>query len=68
LVLKNCDNFVLRPSLYNSLGEVQKQVMRDYFLRTYKMSRLGRREIDPVPGLVKDGDVEKLNLFRNVGQ
>ena len=67
LVLKNSDNFVLRPSLYNSFGEVQKQVMRDYFLGTVKMSALGGREIDPVPGVVKDGDVEKLNLFRAVG-
>jgi len=37
LVLKNSDNFVLRPSLYNSFGEAQKQVMRDYFLGTVKI-------------------------------
>jgi len=68
LVLKNSDNFVLRPSLYNSFGEAQKQVMRDYFLGTVKIPALGRREIKPVPGLVKDDDVEKLNLFKKVGQ
>ena len=68
LVLKNSDNFVLRLSLYNSFGEAQKQVMRDYFLGTEKISALGPREIKSVPGLVKDDDVEKLNLFKKVGR
>ena len=42
--------------------------MRDYFLGTEKISALGPREIKSVPGLVKDDDVEKLNLFKKVGR
>ena len=67
LVLKNSDNFVLRPSLYDSFGDAQKQVMRDYFLRTHGVDTFGPQEIKPIPGLVED-DVEKLNLFKKIGR
>jgi hypothetical protein len=66
LVLKNCENFVLRPSLYHSFGQEQEQLIRDYFLRTVGISTLGGREVQPVSGLVKDDDVEKLNLVKVV--
>jgi hypothetical protein len=66
LVLKDSENFVLKPSLYESFGEIQRQLMRDYFVRTVNMYKYGHREIEPVPGLVRDNDVDKLNLFRAV--
>jgi len=66
LVLKNCENIVLRPSLYNSFGEEQEQLMRDYFVGTVRIPTFGGREVQPVPRLVRNDDVEKLNLFKAV--
>ena len=64
MILKNCEHFVLRPSLYSSFGQEQDQLMRDYYLGTFYTETLGRYEIEPVPSLVKGDDVEKLNLSK----
>jgi hypothetical protein len=68
LVLKDCEHFVLRPSLYSSFGNEQEQLMRDCFLGTLYTETLGRYEIEPVAGLVKGDDVEKLNLFKAIAR
>jgi hypothetical protein len=67
LVLKDCENFVLRPSLYNSFGRDQKRFIGDYFLKTMGVDKLGPYEVEPFPGVVNDADIEKLNLFKAVG-
>jgi hypothetical protein len=68
LAVKDCEHFVLRPSLYSSFGNEQEQLMRDYFLGTLYTETLGRYEIEPVAGLVKGDDVEKLNLFKAIAR
>jgi hypothetical protein len=54
--------------LYSSFGEEQEKLMRDYYLGTVGMVTFGSQEIQPVPWLVKDNDVEKLNLFKAVAR
>jgi hypothetical protein len=66
LVLKDCENFVLRPSIYYSFGRDQKRLISDYLLKTIGVDKLGSHEIEPLPGVVNDADVEKLNLFKAV--
>jgi hypothetical protein len=67
LVLKDCENFVLRPSLYTSFGREQKRLIGDYFLKTMGVDKLGGYEVEPFPGAVNGSDVEKLNLLKSVG-
>lgn len=67
MVLKNSENFVLRPSLNGSFREAQKRLIRDYFVKTVGMHKFGHHEIDRVPGLVEGAGVEKLNLLGTGG-
>lgn len=66
LVLKSCENFVLRPGLYDSFGKKQKRVIGDYFRDTLFVPPFAAIETTPVPGLVDGADVDKLNLFAEV--
>ncbi len=66
LVLKNSENFVIRPNLYDSFGKGQKRVIGDYFRDTLLVPPFAATETKPVLGLAA-ADVEKLNLFAAVG-
>lgn len=66
LVLKNCENLVLRPSLFRSLGRRQRRVMSEYFEKTTFAPHYGPLQAFPFPGIVRETDVDKLNLFEAV--
>lgn len=67
VVLKNCENMVLRPSLFRSYGREQKRVLSTYFRETAFAPHFGPMEAIPLPGIVGDADLGKLNLFGAVG-
>jgi hypothetical protein len=68
LVLKNCENLVLRPSLFRSFGRKQRRVVSEYFGKTTFAPHFGPLEAVPFPGIVKEADERKLNLFQAVGR
>ena len=66
VVLKNCENLVLRSRLFRSFGCKQRRVLRKYFEETTFAPQFGPLEVVPFPEIVSDADIEKLNLYKVV--
>lgn len=78
LVLEHCDDPLLRPSVYESFSEEQKQTIRGYYFQTTMLEQINASPVFPAElraraeksirnasGDVRDND-PRINLFRAV--
>ncbi|MDP9440456.1 MAG: hypothetical protein M3P49_17245 [Actinomycetota bacterium] len=68
LVLKNCENLVLRPNLFRSFGRKQRRIVSEYFEKTTFAPQFGPLEAFLFPRIAKEADERRLNLFQAVGR